>query len=1145
MRKAGVGVVLVDHRARNADKPSILHGASCKWLSSVGPFAQLRFASESALADRWLNLNRGEEGVAWRRCPGCGGFGASEAEPAGPTYEAGEHVVIESTRRIAARVVDQSGHTVRCSVLHSPPDVLETVAVSARSVRRVSLGPADCVWRGSAGQFERTELKPGDDEVANPDLRSGDLHLRDFVPMSDPLVLLASGQAGRLEFVEARRRLRDLSAALSAPTAGLGAALSAPIELHAHQLAVVRRVLSDPVQRYLLADEVGLGKTIEAGLVIRQRLIDAPRSIVVCLVPSSLVPQWEEELTTRLGLGRFRRSGIEVRGYEEANAWRQVSAPDLVVIDEAHRVAAGWASPLSEQRERYARARTLTARAGRVLLLSATPVLHRERDLLGMLHLLDPGNFSLDDLEGFERKVADREGLASVFVQLAPDTPRFLLDEPFGELRERYGGDNRLRELLDAAEATDSEQELTSGLVDIRTYLSEAYKLHTRMVRNRRAAIQSSAFAVRGRKGASEFSDEDPRGRAVAEWLERWRGLLLDAAADAGTDLRPAYAEVFWMFVQASSGDLEVLRHLARYLRGRRKSDLRGAGADTSARDALRGVTYGPGAGDALDELIAILGPESTAEDQVHARAALASACADVVADRRAVVFSSAPQTARALAAELSRRGLAAGSLDADVATVDRASIIAAFRQGELRVLVCDAGAEEGLNLQHADLVVHADLPRIATRLEQRIGRVDRHGGPPEPVPSVVISRKENVYAGALYALMNDGIRVFDASIASSLFAVEAVERRRLSHWFDDGVAGPITDDLLEVAADIESEQAAINRLDTLDSLAREDTDEALLVERIAKAEHDHARAFADAFTSVAHALGPSLGAVAVATDGVVRASIERTSAVSIDRQALPGIEFVSSVSRIDPHPTATGLVRPGDPLVDCISDQVDWDERFQTFAVWGVAEDDAPRFAVRASFMVSVDPTAAMEAWVSAEEGADASSFGTAADAPIAIAAMRRRLDAVLPPQPVTLWFDTAGALLVDDVERELFERAVAAVGSNEYWSRTAIAEVEQKVGIASLRECFAAIRSGGPAAALAAFAVRGTIDAAVAEARSNWTGRLRVLDSRAERTGETHAAHEAHVEALVVEALLDALTNPNARWDGAGVVVLEARRA
>ncbi|RST52631.1 SNF2-related protein [Variovorax sp. MHTC-1] len=82
---------------------------------------------------------------------------------------------------------------------------------------------------------------------------------------------------------------------------------SSGIELVSHQVSVVRRVLSDPVKRYLLADEVGMGRTIEAGFVIRQCLLDEPHARVVVLAPATLVEQWEgepEELLRESGVGR-------------------------------------------------------------------------------------------------------------------------------------------------------------------------------------------------------------------------------------------------------------------------------------------------------------------------------------------------------------------------------------------------------------------------------------------------------------------------------------------------------------------------------------------------------------------------------------------------------------------------------------------------------------------------------------------------------------------------------------------------------------------------------------------------------------------------------------------------------------------------
>ncbi len=74
----------------------------------------------------------------------------------------------------------------------------------------------------------------------------------------------------------------------------MSAILSSVIDLEGHQVEVVRRVLQDPVQRYLLADEVGLGKTIEAGLLIRQCVLDCGKDAeIVIVVPDALVDQWQ------------------------------------------------------------------------------------------------------------------------------------------------------------------------------------------------------------------------------------------------------------------------------------------------------------------------------------------------------------------------------------------------------------------------------------------------------------------------------------------------------------------------------------------------------------------------------------------------------------------------------------------------------------------------------------------------------------------------------------------------------------------------------------------------------------------------------------------------------------------------------------
>src|SRR4051794_19614342 len=80
LSRDGIGVVLVDHHARNAAKSSTLHAVTCRWAKMARGYTPLRFDTDDRAANRWLHRQRGEEGSAWRRCPECGGH-SENAEP--------------------------------------------------------------------------------------------------------------------------------------------------------------------------------------------------------------------------------------------------------------------------------------------------------------------------------------------------------------------------------------------------------------------------------------------------------------------------------------------------------------------------------------------------------------------------------------------------------------------------------------------------------------------------------------------------------------------------------------------------------------------------------------------------------------------------------------------------------------------------------------------------------------------------------------------------------------------------------------------------------------------------------------------------------------------------------------------------------
>src|SRR5207249_8021201 len=104
---------------------------------------------------------------------------------------------------------------------------------------------------------------------------------------------------------ELRRPFIDEIILQQAACQGITTITSSVVDLHPHQVDVVSRVLIDDRQRYLLADEVGLGKTIEAGMIIRQRLLDNPEARVVVAVPPFLVSQWRSELTIKFSVTDF------------------------------------------------------------------------------------------------------------------------------------------------------------------------------------------------------------------------------------------------------------------------------------------------------------------------------------------------------------------------------------------------------------------------------------------------------------------------------------------------------------------------------------------------------------------------------------------------------------------------------------------------------------------------------------------------------------------------------------------------------------------------------------------------------------------------------------------------------------------------
>ena len=319
-------------------------------------------------------------------------------------------------------------------------------------------------------------------------LATRDLFVRWNRPIEDPTPFLAHWFNDTPSFADARSGYVEAMVTQRAACQGMSALISSLINLEAHQVEVVRRVLQDPVQRYLLADEVGLGKTVEAGVLIRQYVLDDPdHHNVIILVPEVLVQQWRDELHRRFLLGVYLGSSVKVVSTSDISSIAEtLLEAGMLVLDEAHHLSRNPA--LYDLVLRAARS------VARLLLLSATPVLRNERGFLEMMHLLDPVVFSLTEEDAFRRKIAHRQVLAETVAGLVPEN-LLQMEHSLDVLADCFAADHLLMSRIAVLRAViadlpdETDPAFQAALSGVRAHLSETYRLDRRILRNRRTAV--------------------------------------------------------------------------------------------------------------------------------------------------------------------------------------------------------------------------------------------------------------------------------------------------------------------------------------------------------------------------------------------------------------------------------------------------------------------------------------------------------------------------------------------------------------------------------------------------------------------------------------------------------------------------------
>jgi superfamily II DNA or RNA helicase len=503
------------------------------------------------------------------------------------------------------------------------------------------------------------------------------------------------------------------------------ATLLAPLEASVlplpHQVRALERATAGDGVRFLLADEVGLGKTIEAGLILRELKLRGLARRILVVVPKGLVRQWEAELLTHFGeqfrvivgdelkaLRAFNRdpsgaAGLRaklpdltvwrafdqvicsvdaVKPIESRRGWsrEQVAAYnrerfddliaagwDLVIVDEAHRLAGS-----TDDVARYQLGQGLAGAAPYLLLLSATPHQGKSDAFRRLLGLLDAETFPDDQSVTRERIrpfVIRTEKRAAIDAQGQP------LFQP------------RQTRLLPVTWTAKPQQVLYEAVTD---YVRDGYN---RAVREKRPyvgfllllmqrLVTSSTRAIRVALEQRYRALEQPAG------VEPASNAPGDAWSDAGDDEQPE--KLFAAFLAELANERTEVDQLLGLARAAER-----VGADAKA-EALH------------DQILQVQRAEGDP-------------------DLKVLVFTEFVATQEMLRDFLTQRGFRVVCLNGDLEVEERRRVQQSFAR-EAQVLVSTDAGGEGLNLQFCHVVVNYDVPWNPMRLEQRIGRVDRIG---------------------------------------------------------------------------------------------------------------------------------------------------------------------------------------------------------------------------------------------------------------------------------------------------------------------------------------------------------------------------------------------------------------------------------
>lgn len=630
------------------------------------------------------------------------------------------------------------------------------------------------------------------------------------------------------------------------------------IFLMPHQLKSIMRCLQGDKCRYMLADEVGMGKTIEAASILKVYFSRHSDVNALIVAPASLLEQWKTELFLKFSLYEGENGNgnyITFAEMERAAEHECRDTWDFTIVDEAHR--------LLIYRDYYNAFHQLSNNTDSLLLLSATPVQQKRADYFDLLRLILPHKYdscSKDTFDTLVEKQGNITKAAAMVLASIEDLDEVIQDsieaeeDPhdnedsedfFDDIQSGFKKlykiveDELFKKMYEKADFDAEDLGVHHFKVAI-SYLCETYQIEKNIIRNRRESLDD--LPERRLEPLPYVLDQDKNYYEYRTYQDmvNW---ITDSQINE-EEFVAIYMPLFGTFFSSPWAFETAVE----------KAERAGTNVPNDIHENLR--RWKMYEKDIADDIAnALDNPDDFSSRIIQTMYYID----EYAGNAKIVIFTNYKETYEAYEAMLTdfytedgfssfRKGMSSDELELNVCRFQN--------EKTCTIMLCDESGGEGRNFQCADYVVHIDLPWDANAIEQRIGRLDRMGRDSEKNIVSVVPYAEETLEEELFKFWDQGLNIFKHSLSGLEIIMKDINNSIISAIIKDFRFGLINEiqNIIDKSAKLKEEIREEQHFDTAAYLYRPMNQE--LISLVKYYNRNENKMFADAMLQWAQLSG-------------------------------------------------------------------------------------------------------------------------------------------------------------------------------------------------------------------------------------------------------------------------------------------------